>query len=622
MSGEDDESFYRNRRGRNAKHPSVAELKREMSGHSVEESGGAPNEDGPQQPVRSSNSPRHLGNNDPTPLSDNNKTTQEPNRREQLRRHTLFDSIFRPHKNDGSKGVLHVMQGTPIELPPSGDTVGHASPEEGLVSWRRTTFHDLQPQGVLGSELCPVIEDGKEDVEPHRHMTKGHDESVIDFQPRTDSIKGDLHVIHHSQTAPHLVRPKPINVDTKTQPSKSSLLENAKFYTIGRSTDTSVAIKHFLSQRKGHRKMFDSYDYQLVDSKVWHDRERKETSCWTCFGLKSVNIPEIMVRKNFGRDARLAVISLGIAVALGGIALSECTDHLLSWKLSYTIGMAEQYEGSRIWGFDRAFLIYVGISCAFGFVAYLFVVWSPASLGSGLAEVKTILNGVHLEKITSLWTALAKCVGVVFAVSSGLPVGIEGPVIHLGLVLGEQFSQIKNVLHNDRHRRDFAACGTAAGVAAAFHTPIGGVLFALEEGASFWSTLLTWRAFSCSIVTMITVYFVYGVKHPQIPIDVFNVLGDFDYENIPQFSVWQLIIFALIGCVGGIVGAGWIILNTKLNSMRRKLKVKARFVEIMAIVISMSSLTWWLSYVKGTCLNIPSSTSSRFFRNTVQYNFK
>lgn len=57
---------------------------------------------------------------------------------------------------------------------------------------------------------------------------------------------------------------------------------------------------------------------------------------------------------------------------------------------------------------------------------------------------------------------------------------------------------------NPKDKRDFVTAGVAVGVATAFNAPIGGLLFAHEEAASFWQHSLGWQAFFACMSAVMT----------------------------------------------------------------------------------------------------------------------
>ncbi len=207
---------------------------------------------------------------------------------------------------------------------------------------------------------------------------------------------------------------------------------------------------------------------------------------------------------------------IGVLAGLVGTFITFFTRKLTDYKFEKVRRVMDSEEYRT----GSSFFCYLGFNLLYVSVAILCVYIEPVSAGSGIPEVKCYLNGINVPRIVRVRTLFCKAFGVLFSVAAALPVGKEGPMIHSGSVIGASLAQGTRGLfgtlgdtrvlefRSDPEKRDFVACGAAAGVATAFGAPIGGVLFALEEGASFWSTQLTWRAFFCGMITIYTLYVV------------------------------------------------------------------------------------------------------------------
>jgi chloride channel 7 len=165
-----------------------------------------------------------------------------------------------------------------------------------------------------------------------------------------------------------------------------------------------------------------------------------------------------------------------------------------------------------------SYLISVSFNIVACLVATLCCAVAPEAVGSGIPQIKAYLNGVNIPRLMRFKTLMGKTVGVVFSVLGGLAVGKEGPMIHSGAVVAAGLSQGKatslpittkynRAYRTDREKRDFVACGAAAGVASAFGAPLGGLLFAIEEGASYINHSTLWRV----AMSAITSFFVLNI---------------------------------------------------------------------------------------------------------------
>lgn len=167
---------------------------------------------------------------------------------------------------------------------------------------------------------------------------------------------------------------------------------------------------------------------------------------------------------------RRLVFWLGsVVVALVAIAFAQAAD--------VAAHLFQRIQEPHPW---IAFLICpAGITLAYILARRIF----PGSQGSGIPQViaaQHMTDRAEIGRLLSLRIAAGKIILTLLGLASGASIGREGPTVQVGAAI---MHALGNLLHLPRMEleRALVLAGGAAGIAAAFNTPIAGVVFAIEE---------------------------------------------------------------------------------------------------------------------------------------------
>lgn len=122
----------------------------------------------------------------------------------------------------------------------------------------------------------------------------------------------------------------------------------------------------------------------------------------------------------------------------------------------------------------------------FGFALIVFLTrkYFPEARGSGIPQTIASLDpeeGTRVrEKLLSLRVMIAKIILTIMGLMFGSSVGREGPTVQIGASIMHKLGGLAKFAKHDLDKGLILA-GAAAGVAAAFNTPLAGIVFAIEE---------------------------------------------------------------------------------------------------------------------------------------------
>jgi H+/Cl- antiporter ClcA len=154
--------------------------------------------------------------------------------------------------------------------------------------------------------------------------------------------------------------------------------------------------------------------------------------------------------------------------------------------------------------------------------------FAPFSGGSGIPQVMASLESVGplskgISKLLSMRVIIIKFLSSIIMVAGGGAVGREGPTIQIAGSVFKKVNDFLPVWWPRISEKNMIVSGAAAGLAAAFNSPLAGIVFAIEELSKIHFNEFKVHVFSGVIIAGITVQ---------------TLFGSYLYIGVPNISVF------------------------------------------------------------------------------------
>lgn len=236
-------------------------------------------------------------------------------------------------------------------------------------------------------------------------------------------------------------------------------------------------------------------------------------------------------------------------------------------------GLFSLAENGTRWVYNQEPWLFLAIT-PLGFVLAWWLVhkYAPYAKGSGIPQVIASIElstpkHKHLvSSLLSLRILVVKVFSSLIMVFSGGVIGREGPTIQISASIFKKINDMLPEWYPKISKRNMVVTGAAAGLAAAFNTPLGGIVFAIEE--------LTKTHISFFRSALLTGVIISGFT-------ALHFLGPYLYLGYPDLSgISFQIVFLIIplSLITGIAGSGMGKIILWILKKKIALKTNSRYI--------------------------------------------